>query len=151
MADGTKFILGNKLGMTQVFNQQEGGVVPVTLIETMPCTITDIRTKERDGYEAIQVGCGNKKKVNKPEKGHLKNLRTFAVLKEFRTDAPTDKKIGDDYMAKLSAWMVTLVGVLWLLPLLGVNTGTWGNWLIGLAFLVMGVGKLMRNYGGKRR
>ena len=54
-------------------------------------------------------------------------------------------------MAKLTAWLVTLIGVLWLLPLLGVPTGTWGTWLIGLAFLVVGVGKLMRNYGSKRR
>jgi len=54
-------------------------------------------------------------------------------------------------MAKLSAWLVTLIGVLWLLPLLGASTGTWGTWLIGLAFLAMGIGKLMRNYGKKRR
>ena len=53
-------------------------------------------------------------------------------------------------MAKLSAWMVTLIGVVWLLPLLGVSTGTWGDWVIGLAFLVMGISKLMRNYGKKR-
>ena len=54
-------------------------------------------------------------------------------------------------MAKLSAWLVTLIGVLWLLPLLGLDIGaTVSGWLIGLAFLVMGVGKLMRNYGGKR-
>ena len=54
-------------------------------------------------------------------------------------------------MAKLTAWLITLVGVLWLLPLLGVGTGSWGTWLIGLSFLVMGIGKLMRNYSGKRR
>ena len=54
-------------------------------------------------------------------------------------------------MAKLTAWLVTLVGVLWLLPLLGVSTSTWGGWLIGLSFLVIGIGKLMRNYGGKKK
>jgi len=54
-------------------------------------------------------------------------------------------------MAKLTAWLVTLIGVLWLLPLLGVSTGVWGNWLIGLSFLATGIGKLMRNYSGKRR
>ncbi|MEK6840832.1 MAG: hypothetical protein AABX79_02670 [Nanoarchaeota archaeon] len=54
-------------------------------------------------------------------------------------------------MAKLSAWLVTLIGVLWLLPLLGISTGTWGTWLIGLSFLVMGIGKLMRNYGARRK
>ena len=55
-------------------------------------------------------------------------------------------------MAKLSAWLVTLIGVLYLLPLLGVDIGsTLSMWLIALAFLVMGVGKLMRNYKGGRR
>ena len=53
-------------------------------------------------------------------------------------------------MAKLSAWLVTLIGVLYLLPLIGVSTGTWGPWLVALAFIVMGIGKLMRNYGKKR-
>ncbi|GIU68490.1 MAG: hypothetical protein KatS3mg001_340 [Candidatus Pacearchaeota archaeon] len=54
-------------------------------------------------------------------------------------------------MAKLSAWMVTIIGVFWILPLLGVSTGTFGNWVIGLAFLVMGIGKLVRNYSRKKR
>ncbi|MEM3091193.1 MAG: hypothetical protein QXX55_01815 [Candidatus Pacearchaeota archaeon] len=56
-------------------------------------------------------------------------------------------------MAKLSAWLVTLIGVLYLLPLIGVDTGGangWGMWLIALSFLVMGIGKLMRNYGKKK-
>ncbi len=55
-------------------------------------------------------------------------------------------------MAKLSAWLVTLIGVLWLLPLLGADIfgGTVSNWLIGLSFLVMGIGKLKRNYKKKR-
>ena len=54
-------------------------------------------------------------------------------------------------MAKLSAWLVTLIGILWLLPLLGLDIGAdLTTWLIGLAFLVMGIGKLMRNYGKKR-
>jgi hypothetical protein len=55
-------------------------------------------------------------------------------------------------MAKLTAWLVTLIGVLWLLPLIGLDIGmTLTDWLVGLAFLVVGVGKLMRNYGKKRR
>ena len=54
-------------------------------------------------------------------------------------------------MAKLTAWLVPLIGILWLLPLLGVSTGTWGSWLIGLSFLVVGIGKLMRNYSSKRK
>ncbi len=54
-------------------------------------------------------------------------------------------------MKKLSAWLMTLIGVLWLLPLLGVSTGSWGTWVIGLAFLVMGIGKLSRDYSKKRK
>lgn len=58
-------------------------------------------------------------------------------------------------MAKLSAWLVTIIGVVWVLYLLGaINSPAgmgWEGWVVGLAFLVMGIGKLMRNYGGKKR
>jgi len=55
-------------------------------------------------------------------------------------------------MAKLTAWLVTLIGVLYLLPLIGVDIGaTLSMWLVALSFLVIGIGKLMRNYSGKRR
>ena len=55
-------------------------------------------------------------------------------------------------MAKLTAWLITLVGVLWLLPLIGVDIGaTLTTWLIGLAFLIVGLGKLQRNYAKKGR
>ncbi len=53
-------------------------------------------------------------------------------------------------MAKLSAWLVTLIGLVYLLPLIGVSTDAWGAWVVALAFIVMGIGKLMRNYGKKR-
>lgn len=75
------FILGRKIGMTQVF-QEDGIVVPVTLIEAGPITVTQVRTKEKDGYEAIQVGYGEEKKPNKPKTGHLKGLKPLKVLKE---------------------------------------------------------------------
>ena len=88
-----KFILGKKIGMTRIFNEN-GKAIPVTVVEVNPCTVTFIRSKEKDGYEAVQVGCGLKNKINKPEKGHLKELSQFAVLKEFRMNAP-DYKIGD--------------------------------------------------------
>ena len=54
-------------------------------------------------------------------------------------------------MAKLTAWLVTLIGILLLLPILGVSTGSWGDWIIGAAVLVVGVGKLVRNYSKKRK
>ena len=60
--------------MTQVFSE-DGIVTPVTLIEAGPVTVTQVKTKEKDGYEAVQVGFGKEKKPNKPKAGHLKNLK----------------------------------------------------------------------------
>ena len=70
----SKFILGKKLGMTQVFKRDD--VIPVTLIESGPNFITQIRTKEKDGYSAVQVGFGERKEKNikKPQRGHLKKI-----------------------------------------------------------------------------
>jgi len=77
------FILGKKLKMTQIWS--DGKVIPVTLVQAGPVTVTQIRTKEKDGYEAIQVGFDpTKKKLNKPMKGHLKNLGNFRYLREFK-------------------------------------------------------------------
>lgn len=90
---GKKFILGRKIGMTRIFNGN-GKAIPVTVVEANPCTVTFIRTKEKDGYEAVQIGCGSKNKMKKPEKGHLKELGQFAVLKEFRVSDPSHK-VGD--------------------------------------------------------
>ena len=68
MVDG---LLGKKLGMTQVFDER-GEVVPVTVISAGPCVVTQVRTKERDGYEAVQLGYGESRRLTKPERGHLK-------------------------------------------------------------------------------
>src|SRR3989338_2331436 len=88
-----KFLLGNKLGMTQIF--EKGQALPVTVLEIKPSVVAQVRTAEKDGYQAIQLGYGHKNKINKPEKGHVKELGQFAVLKEFRTDAPLGKSVGD--------------------------------------------------------
>jgi large subunit ribosomal protein L3 len=92
------FILGKKLKMSQIWKDDK--IVPVTLIQAGPITITQIRTKEKDGYEAIQAGFdATKKKINKPEKGHLKDLGNFRNLKEFkvliRQSANESLKVGD--------------------------------------------------------
>lgn len=79
-----KFILGKKLNMTQIF-AEDGRVVPVTVVEAGPCTVVQVKG-EKDGYIAVQVGYGNKKKVNKPLAGHLKGLNNFRYLKEFRVE-----------------------------------------------------------------
>ena len=88
-----KIILGKKLKMSQIWKDDK--IVPVTVIEAGPVTVTQIRTKEKDGYQAVQVGFdGAKKKISKPLKGHLKDLGNFRYLEEFRLK-DGDYKIGD--------------------------------------------------------
>lgn len=83
------FILGKKLGMGQLFSEQ-GKSLPVTLIEAGPMKVTQVRTKEKDGYMAVQFGFGNKKKINKPLSGHLKDLDKFRHLRELRISDEKD-------------------------------------------------------------
>lgn len=87
-----KVILGKKLQMTQKF-LPDGTVVPVTAVQAGPCIITQVKTAEQDGYLAIQLGFGEKKKVAKPQAGHLKDLPTVAVMREFRL--PTADSLGE--------------------------------------------------------
>ncbi|OGZ95530.1 MAG: 50S ribosomal protein L3 [Candidatus Sungbacteria bacterium RIFCSPHIGHO2_01_FULL_50_25] len=81
-----KMLFGEKLHMTQVFDAS-GNVVPVTLVRALPNVVLGVRTKEKDGYQAVQVGFGVKKekKIRKPEKGHFKDLGMFRHVREFRT------------------------------------------------------------------
>jgi large subunit ribosomal protein L3 len=90
-----KFILGRKLNMTQIFDK-EGVVHAATLIEATPVVITQVKTKENDGYTAVQVATGkrNANRINKPLKGHIKDLGAFSDLREFRIENPTNK-VGD--------------------------------------------------------
>ena len=84
-----KAIIGKKLGMTQIFSA-DGKVIPVTVVEAGPCPVVQVKTKERDGYEAIKVGFEkvDEKYLNKPEAGLFKKLgiEPCKVLKEFRVD-----------------------------------------------------------------
>ncbi len=86
-----KFILGTKLNMTQFFDDT-GRAYPATLLSISPITVTQVRTAEKDGYVAVQVGSGSKKRANKPETGHLKGVGPFRHLKEFRLNNPDDAK-----------------------------------------------------------
>ena len=88
-----KFILGKKIGMSQVFSEDRK-VTPVTLIEAGPCVVTQVKTEEKDGYQAVQVGFGERKKINRPLMGHLKDLGKFRYLREIR-NVKEDIKIGD--------------------------------------------------------
>ncbi|MBM4413306.1 MAG: 50S ribosomal protein L3 [Chloroflexi bacterium] len=90
-------LLGRKIGMTQIFDET-GAVVPVTVIEVGPCVVTQIRVRERDGYEAVQIGFGEvkPKSLNKPQRGHLAGAgKLVRHLREFSADNPSDYKVGD--------------------------------------------------------
>jgi len=90
-------LIGRKVGMTQVF-LENGSVVPVTVIEAGPCPVVDVRTTEKNGYRAVQLGWGEVKerKLSKAEIGHLKSHGTGSIkhLREFRTERD-DVKAGD--------------------------------------------------------
>ena len=85
--------LGKKIGMTQLF-REDGRVVPVTVIEAGPCVVTQVKTKETDGYEAIQLGYGDVKRRNKPEAGHLKDSRLSRYLREVTTNDTSEFTVG---------------------------------------------------------
>ena len=89
-----KFILGKKIEMSQVY-RQDGTIVPVTLVQAGPCVVTQVRTVERDGYQAVQVGFLPAKKLSKPEEGHLKDLQKMRHLCEFRVVDASAFKRGD--------------------------------------------------------
>lgn len=78
-----KFAIGTKQGMSRTF-REDGRVTPVTVIAAGPCVITQVRTKEKDGYTAVQVGFGSKRKLAKPQAQQLRGLASFRYLREFR-------------------------------------------------------------------
>ena len=90
-------ILGRKLGMTQIFDHQ-GNAVPVTIIQAGPCTVLQVKTEEKDGYNAIQLGFGDKKEkhTTKPLGGHFKKAgdACYATVKEVGVDNPDDYTLG---------------------------------------------------------
>ena len=100
-----KGILGKKIGMTQIFTEV-GAVVPVTVVEAGPNVVTQVKTVEKDGYNAIQVGFedAKEKSLNKPQKGHLAAANVLKKhLKEFRVDAVEEFTVGQEIKADLFA------------------------------------------------
>jgi large subunit ribosomal protein L3 len=97
-----KFIIGEKLEMSQVF-APDGTVIPVTLVKAGPCVVTQVRTTEKDGVNAIQLGFRETKKLTKPEAGHLKDLPQLSVLRDFTIDQPVEMKRGDAVDANVFA------------------------------------------------
>lgn len=90
-------LLGNKIGMTQIFDES-GNIVPVTVLKVGPCVITQIKTLLNDNYDAIQIGYGNipSKSLRQPALGHLQksNIQPLRYLKEFRINNPEDYQVG---------------------------------------------------------
>ena len=101
-----KAIIGKKLGMTQLFDEN-GNVVPVTVVEAGPCMVIQKKTVENDGYEAVQVGFGEVKagKVNKPLAGHFakNDLAPRKTLREFRLEDVSAMNVGDVLKADVFA------------------------------------------------
>jgi large subunit ribosomal protein L3 len=99
-------ILGRKLGMTRIFGD-DGSIIPVTVIEAGPCPVTQVKTMEKDGYNAMQLGFDTipERKVNKPAKGHLDKAARgyFRVLREIRLDGPSAFEQGMDVTVDIFA------------------------------------------------
>lgn len=99
-----KGLIGRKLGMTQVFSE-DGVAIPVTAIEMGPCVVIQKKTREIDGYDAVQLGFGQKKQksITKPIQGHLKKAGSgfFRVLREFRMMSPEDYEEGQELKADI--------------------------------------------------
>lgn len=94
-----KGLIGRKLGMTQIFDPETKEAIPVTVVEVGPCTLVQVKTKEKDGYEAVQLGFEEQKaqRVNKPQTGHFKKYsdKAFKIVKEFEVPSQ-DCKPGDE-------------------------------------------------------
>ncbi|MEU8796047.1 50S ribosomal protein L3 [Spirillospora sp. NPDC048819] len=102
MSKQRKGVLGEKLGMTQVFDD-EGRIVPVTVVQAGPCVVTQLRSQEKDGYTAVQIGYGqiDPRKVNKPRTGHFEKagVTPRRYLVELRADDTTEYELGQEITA----------------------------------------------------
>ena len=105
-------LMGKKIGMTQIF-REDGTAEAITAVEAGPCVVTQIKTAAKEGYNAIQLGFAEVKRLNSPEKGHLKNLGMFKHLQEFRVADPSDLKLGQKVDAGLfeKGDLVDIIGI----------------------------------------
>jgi len=87
-------IIGKKLGMSQVF-LEDGKVEAVTAVEAGPCCVIQVKTKDKDGYNSVQLGFGEAKRVKAAQRGHLKELGNYRYLREFRRDDDEIPQVGD--------------------------------------------------------
>ena len=90
-------LLGNKIGMTQIFDEA-GNIIPVTILKVGPCVVTQVKTQSTDGYDSVQIGYGNvpSKALTQPELGHLQksNIQPLKYLKEFKVTEEDEFSIG---------------------------------------------------------
>lgn len=90
-------LLGNKIGMTQIFDES-GNIIPVTILKVGPCVVTQVKTKSKDGYDSIQIGYGSvsSRALSQPKLGHLQksNIQPLKYLKEFRVSEQNEFEIG---------------------------------------------------------
>ena len=93
-------LLGRKIGMVQIFDK-EGHLRGATVIEAGPCLVTQIKTEERDGYSAVQLGFGTRNRSNKPMRGHLQRQGDLRHLREFGVDDSSQHKIGERIGAEI--------------------------------------------------
>ncbi|SNS19646.1 50S ribosomal protein L3 [Actinomadura mexicana] len=104
MSTQRKGVLGEKLGMTQVFDD-EGRIVPVTVVQAGPCVVTQLKNQEKDGYSAVQIGFGqiDPRKVNKPSTGHFEKagVTPRRYLVELRADDTTEFELGQEITASV--------------------------------------------------
>ena len=98
-----KAILAKKIGMTQIFNQETGEMIPVTVLEAGPCVVMQVKTIENDGYSAIKVGFGDirEKLVNKPDMGQFKKAGVAAkrTVREFRIEGAENYEVASEIKA----------------------------------------------------
>ena len=98
-------ILGTKLGMTQIFDQETGAAIPVTVIQAGPCTVTQVKTTDTDGYTSVQIGYGDvkEKALSKPELGHLSKAGATPLrhLKEYRVEDASSYELGQSVTATI--------------------------------------------------
>jgi large subunit ribosomal protein L3 len=95
-------VIGRKVGMTAVF-AEDGTMVPVSVVSVEPNTVTALRTMERDGYSAVQLGAGKARRLTKPRQGQLKDLPQVSDTREFRVDDVSDYELGQTLDVSLFA------------------------------------------------
>ena len=96
-----KGIIGKKLGMSTIYSEN-GEAIPVTVIKAGPCTVTQVKTENKDGYNSVQIGFSEAKSLNAPQKGHQKRSEgNFSILQEFETDDSAEIEVGQQISTEI--------------------------------------------------